>query len=86
MPDLKDLGGIVQGEKRRYRVEVTLKQPKPGVVELDSVYDITVFDDETGKYFWGQKFRLRKGNTFEDLREFVEEKKRAAKRDFSSNA
>lgn len=85
MQDLKSLGGIVKSEKQTYRIEVEQRQPQRGEVWLDAKYYVTVYNNETGDEVRKQGFTLRPQDTLEDLRAFVEDTKRAAKRDFSSN-
>jgi hypothetical protein len=80
--DLEDLGGIVRSKTRTYRVEVTYRQPKPGFVYPDSMYDIYVLEDETDENVFTQTFRLRHGDSFIALRDFVDGIKEAAARDF----
>lgn len=81
MHDHKGLGGIVNGNKRTYRIEVDIQEPPRGEVRIDPVYEVSVFDNATGDLVKKESVEVP-GDSREVLRTFVNITKRSAENDF----
>lgn len=82
MHNHKGLGGTVKGRKRTYRIEVDIQQPPPGEVRIHPVYEVTVFDNDTGKLARKEPSIEVPGDSREKLRIYVEIVKHSAENDF----
>jgi hypothetical protein len=81
MHNHKGLGGVVKGRKRTYRIEVDIQQPPYGEVRIDPIYEVSVFDDDTGKLVKKESVEVP-GDSRETLRIFVDATKYSAETDF----
>lgn len=82
MHNHKGLGGVVQGRKRTYRIEVDVEQPPPGVVRIDPIYEVSVFDNDTGELMRKEPSIEVRDDSRENLRGYVDTIKRSAENDF----
>lgn len=81
MHGYKDLGGVVKGRKRTYQIDIEIQQPPPGVVRIDPVYEVFVFDHDTNEIVRKQSVEVA-GDSRETLRTFVNMTKHSAENDF----
>ncbi len=79
---LERFGGIVEGKKRTYRIEVKPKAGKPGDICIDRYFDIVAKDNATGEAVRSKVFRMKPENQVSDLEAFVDLMKHSASRDF----
>ena len=81
MHSYKDLGGVVKGRKRTYRIDIEIQQPRPGEVRIDPVYEVFTFDHDTNEIVRKESIEVR-GDSRETLRTFVNGTKHSAENDF----
>jgi hypothetical protein len=79
---LENLGGIVEGKKRTYRIDVKRKAGKPGEVQIDQLFDIVATDNATGEVVRPEVFRMKPEDHISDLESLVNIMKHSASRDF----
>jgi hypothetical protein len=82
MHGYRDLGGIVQGRKRTYRIDVNIQQPRPGEIRIDPVYVVSTFDNETNKLVKEEAVEVP-GDSRVILSEFIAGTKHSAENDFA---
>lgn len=77
----KDLGGVVKGRRRTYRIEIELRQPPRGVVWIDPKYYVITYDNDTNEIVRKESVEIP-GDSRETLRTFVSMTKHSAENDF----
>jgi hypothetical protein len=81
MHGYKDLGGIVKGRKRTYRIEIDIDEPRHGEVRIDPVYVVSTFDNDTGELVRKESVRVP-DDSRQILSSFVDITKQSAGDDF----
>lgn len=76
---LEQLGGLVAGNKRSYRIEVK-RSDDNSKEELDALFDVVISIECVGATV--QTLRMKPGDPETALRSFVESIKTSAERDF----
>lgn len=81
MHGYKDLGGIVKGRKRTYRIEIKIDEPPRGKVRTEPIYVVSTFDNDTGELVKKESVRVP-DDSRQILSSFVDITKRSAEDDF----
>jgi hypothetical protein len=83
MHGYEKLGGIAKGRKRTYRVDVDIQQPSAGEIRIDPVYEVSVFDNDTGELVRKELPIEVSGDSRSILSDFVNAIKHSAENDFA---
>jgi hypothetical protein len=76
------LGGIVQGKKKTYQLDVKERAPKRGEDPLYRYFEVVVTDDASGAHVKTDTFKAKPEDKNSDLETFVNGTKHSASNDF----
>ena len=79
---MESMDSVVRGRKHTYEIKVRVRPPKPGVVEIDTFFEITA-TDEAENLVHSEIFRMKPEDRQSDLQFLVDNMKRNAEWDFN---